>query len=227
MSRRMLSVYQYAGPLLLTPLSFVLWRNTARGDLRLTLTAWLVPIVYAYVVPGIGTNVLGLWEFDTRFRLGKFRPHHGFVFGSATSTLAWFCLPDQAIFADSRLGAFRTAFLLASVLGFWNVLYDIAAIRSGFLHVYNQPWAESRAPEAVVMDYAPWAFAGFGAIYGFGIGLAGMLPPSIPPNGKNTALFVGGIILLSLFLPVFGYVARSKRRHGHLGLRPAEKNGRR
>ena len=50
-------LYPYIAPLVLAPLTFWLWH----GD----LTAWLVPILWAYIVPAIGTNVLKVWEFDT------------------------------------------------------------------------------------------------------------------------------------------------------------------
>ena len=87
--KRTLSIYQYVAPVVLTPACIALWYREYAGDLALLATAVLVPILWAYIVPGIGTNVLRVWEFDTRLRLGRFRPHHGFVFGSATSMIAW------------------------------------------------------------------------------------------------------------------------------------------
>ena len=85
--RRTFEAYQYLGPALLTPLAAWGWWLHYDGHVALTVIALLVPIAYAYIVPGIGTNILRVWEFDTRFRLGRFRPHHGFVFGSATAML--------------------------------------------------------------------------------------------------------------------------------------------
>ena len=75
--------------------------------------------------------------------MGRFRPHHGFVFGSATSMLTWLCHfgPSETV-----LDAIRFGLVIGSVLGFWNIIYDIKAIRSGILKVYNQPWAE-RQPD--------------------------------------------------------------------------------
>ncbi len=89
--KQFFNIYQYLAPLILTPLSFWLWWRFYEGNLYLTLMAWLMPILFAYIVPGVGTNILKVWEFNTKFRLGKFRVHHGFVFGSATSLIAWFC----------------------------------------------------------------------------------------------------------------------------------------
>jgi len=100
--------YQFVVPLALFPLSYLLWLRRYDGDHALVLLALSLPVVFAYVVPGLGTNWLGLWEINTRFRLGRFRPHHGFVFGTATSLFGLVCIPQAA--AGFDLGAcLRTA----------------------------------------------------------------------------------------------------------------------
>ena len=58
MSKRVLEWYQYVAPAVLAPLSFWLWWRHYDGQIWLVLIAWLLPIVYAYVVPCVGTNVL-------------------------------------------------------------------------------------------------------------------------------------------------------------------------
>ena len=73
--------YQYAAPLIVLPLAYWLWLERMQGEHRLALLVLAIPVVYAYVVPAVGTNVLRVWEFNTRLKLGRFRPHHGFVFG--------------------------------------------------------------------------------------------------------------------------------------------------
>ncbi|MEJ2466887.1 MAG: hypothetical protein P8045_14510 [Candidatus Thiodiazotropha sp.] len=220
MSRKLLDWYQYLAPAILTPLSLWLWWQEYSGDLYLLSITWLLPILYAYIVPAIGTNVLKVWEFDTRLRLGRFRPHHGFVFGSATSMLAWFCHGDSAAGLIDVLGY---AFILASVLGFWNIVYDIRAIESGLLKVYNQPWAEGKDAATITMDYAPWFFAGFGIVFGATIGLTEWWVNS---GAINTPLFIVYFtcaLLLSMAIPVIGYRQQSWRRHGHSGCHPVEK----
>lgn len=89
-------MYQFAGPLLFTPLLAWFWTRRYPDHLAIAVMSVLVPVVYAYVIPGVGTNVLRLWESNTRFRLGRFCPHHGFVFGSATSFIALIALKDRA-----------------------------------------------------------------------------------------------------------------------------------
>jgi hypothetical protein len=221
MSKRVLEWYQYVAPAVLAPLSFWLWWRHYDGEIWLVLIAWLLPIVYAYVVPGVGTNVLKVWEFDTRFRLGRFRPHHGFVFGSATAAIAWLVHRNPV---HDILDLIQISIILASVLGFWNLIYDVKALEAKHLRVYNQPWADGQGPEAVAMDYAPWFFAGFGAVYGAGIGLAEMLANSGQFGAADFAWLFPTVLVVAIAFPVLGYRRRSFRRHGHSGCKPVERD---
>lgn len=216
--RRLLEAYQYVAPAVLTPLAAWLWWRHYEGAAGLTAIALLVPIVHAYVVPGVGTNVLKVWEFDTRLRLGRFRPHHGFVFGSATAMLGLLTVPAPA--SAAGLGdVLRRGLAMAAVLGLANWAYDVAAIRAGILKVYNQPWARGQATAAIVSDYAPWFFGGFGFVYGAGLRVAESFL-----EGASSPLraFAAGALLLAatITLPTLGYVLQSYARHGHHGCRP-------
>ena len=222
MKKHLFEWYQYLAPAILGPLSFALWWKTYAGDIWLTLMAWLIPVLYAYIVPGVGTNVLKVWEFDTRFRLGRFRPHHGFVFGSATATIAWIC---HAGVVDDLAGVVRTSLVFAAVLGFVNILYDVKALDSGILRVYNQPWADGKGSAAVARDYGPWCFAGFGLVYGAGVGIAEYLAANGGLVALNFAWLFPLILISGIVLPVWGYRRRSFRVHGHSGCRPVSKGG--
>ena len=217
--KKALTIYQYLAPLVLAPASFLLWRQEYRGDLRLVAAAWLIPVLWAYIVPGIGTNVLKVWEFNTRLRLGRFRPHHGFVFGSATAMLAWLV----HVPAHTLWDALRAAFVLCSVLAFWNLLYDIKALQAGILNVYNQPWADNQGHAAIALDYAPWFFGGFGAVYGAGMGVMEWLAARGSLDASLFAVSWVMTLLLSLTVPVAGFMIQSRRRYGHSGTRPVAK----
>jgi hypothetical protein len=216
--RRAFEAYQYVPPALLTPLAAWLWWRHYDGDVALAAIALLVPITYAYIVPGIGTNLLRVWEFDTRLRLGRFRPHHGFVFGSATAMLA---LPT--IGAPERISTMLEVLArgtaVAVVLGVLNWVYDALAIRAGFLKVYNQPWADGRDAWSIASDYAPWFFGGFGLIYASGLKLAEAALLAEPDTTRAVAVGFA-ILAATLTLPTLGYVVQSYARHGHHGCRP-------
>lgn len=213
-------LYQYIAPALLAPLSLYLWW-TEYQNVPQVLVAWLIPILWAYTVPAVGTNVCKVWEFDVRWKLGRFRPHHGFVFGSATATMAWLIHGQQA---NSVADILRFAVILCSVLGFWNVLYEIKALRVGVLKVYNQPWADGRGAEAIAFDYAPWFFGGFGAAHGISIGtLEYVVKQRGILNATESFAYVMVALILCIAVPVSGFIRYSIRTHGHAGIRPVAK----
>jgi hypothetical protein len=212
-----LRIYQYVAPALLAPLSFYLWW-VEYGNLPQVLMAWLIPVLWAYIVPAVGTNVCKVWELDVRWRLGRFRPHHGFVFGSATAMLAWLVHQDCA---RNSADVARFALILCSVLGFWNLLYDVKALRIGLLKVYNQPWADGRGEEAIALDYAPWFFGGFGAAYGAVLGgFEYLLHTQGRVGAAASALWLTAGLLVCIALPVGGFIRHSLRAHGHAGTWP-------
>jgi len=218
--KKALSIYQYVAPAILGPASFALWQSEYAGNPKLVATAWLIPVLWAYIVPGIGTNVLRVWELDTRFRLGRFRPHHGFVFGSATAMLARLVHTSRA---GDLWSIARSALVLCAVIGFVNVLYDVKALKSGILRVYNQPWADGRSETAIAMDYAPWFFGGFGAMYGGGMATMEWLDGRGVLSMSAFAMAFAAVLGLTLVVPTAGYVLQSIRRHGHWGTRPVER----
>lgn len=215
--RRIFEIYQYAAPAVLLPADALLWLRHYGGNIELAAIAVMVPVVHAYIVPGIGTNVLRVWEFDVRLRLGRFRPHHGFIFGGATALLA---LPVfWAAPARTWPDVVRAGILMAAVLGALNWWYDAAAIRAGILKVYNQPRADGQGPSAIAADYALWFFGGFGFIYGVGLKLAER-NLSTDPDRLHALVFGVSILVLTATLPTLGYIAQSYCRHGHHGCRP-------
>ena len=213
-------IYQFAAPLILLPISYWLWLGRYAGDHRMALLTLSLPVMFAYVIPGVGTNWLRLWEFNTRFRLGRFRPHHGLVFGTATSFIAYITLASPE--GHSAVSILRSGFVLGSVLAFWNWLYDIYAIKVGFIRVYTKIQADGGSAESVATDYAPVLFGTFGFCYGitvccyelllFDQGLWHLLWRS---------LFLGQLFCLAT--PVVAYVLVSFLRTGKTGLESYER----
>lgn len=205
--KRAFGLYEWLGPLLLTPLAAWLWWRVSAGDSALVALALLVPILHAYIVPGIGTNLLKVWEFDSRARVGRFRIQHGFVFGSATASLV------ALLFLVLDWGPVATALAAGTLLCAVNWAYDTLAIRHGILSVYNQPWADGASAAAVAADYVLWFFGAFGLIYGGGMRLALEGPPAF-------LSWLLGLLAATMLVPTLLYIAASRLRHGHSGCRP-------
>ena len=125
--KKFFSLYQYIVPGLFFPLGYYFWLERYQGDHALVILTLSLPVVFAYVIPGIGTNFFYLWEFNTRLRVGKFRPHHGFVFGTATSLFALMCF--QGFPTETNvMSLLRSGFIVGTILAFWNWIYDIYAV---------------------------------------------------------------------------------------------------
>jgi hypothetical protein len=215
--RRFLNLYQYLAPALLLPVSYWLWFERSRNH-RFVVLVLTVPILFAYIIPGLGTNWLKLWEIRTRWRLGKFRPHHGFVFGTAASLFALLCVEPRP--SGFGLGeALRAGFVMGSVLAFWNWLYDIAAIRAGFIVVYNQPYSQKLGPEAIATDYAPVLFGVFGLCYGTTIRAGQHYLLELGRWDLTVWLTVWGTLAV-LVLPVLAFVVSSLLKNKTTGLKP-------
>jgi hypothetical protein len=213
-------IYQYVVPLVLFPLSYWLWWTRYGYDHHLTLFALSIPIVFSYVVPALGTNWLRIWEFNTRLKIGRFRPQHGFLFGTATSLFGLLCLgyPPQSLDAWE---VFRAGFIMASVLAFWNWLYDVHAIRVGFLMVYNRAYAENRGPEAIATEYCPVFFGVFGFCYGVATRVGEYYFAELGRFDLYWPLLIVCHVVVIL-CPVIAYIALSLATSGRTGLQTYE-----
>lgn len=211
---RFFALYQYIAPAILFPLAYALFLRRYESH-AMTWFALAIPITWSYVVPAIGMNWLRIWSMRTRIRIGRIRPHHGFMFGSASSLFALLCL--DPVRDPGVLAALRAGVVLGSVIAFWNWLYDIAAIRVGFIEVFNRPWYDGQGAEAIATDYAPALFGGFGFVYGvwLRIGERWILGEGRPDLAWP---LLCGALACALVLPVALFVAQSLLLRGEIGL---------
>jgi hypothetical protein len=217
---RFFRIYQYVVPLVMFPLSYWLWSCRYDHDQRLTLFALSIPVVFSYVVPALGTNWLKIWEFNTRWKIGRFRPQHGFLFGTATSLFGLLCLAYPSPGLDGWELA-RAGFVMGSVLAFWNWLYDVHAIRVGFIMVYNRAYAENRGPEAIATEYCPVFFGTFGFCYGVAIRAGEYVFAELGRFDLYWPLLLACHVT-AIVSPVLAYIALCLATQGHTGLRSYE-----
>ena len=183
-------------PAVLTPLGAWLWWRHYDGHAALAAIALLVPIAHAYIVPGIGTNVLRVWEFDTRLR------------ARALPAAPRFRLRQRDRAADAAGDRRRRPRI--------RRLADMATQRARSRPASSAPstgsttWSRS-APASSgsttspgrtggthgrsSSDYAPWFFGGFGLIHGGGPearGRPAAAGPPIPSARVAVGLAPGG-----------------------------------
>lgn len=220
MMKKGFQIYQYLALLVLFPWAGYLWLNRYDGNQEAVLVVMLIPILYSYIVPALGTNWLKLWEFDTRFKLGRFRAYHGFVFGSATSLVTCWVLP-YSTGSFSVLEGLWAGFVLGSILAFWNWVYDLLAIKAGFIKVYNRAWSEGRSPAEISMAYAPVTFGAFGFVYGIIIHFVERVLLAPAAEYSILLVLISGV-LVAIVVSVGGYSLFSWITIGESGFRSYE-----
>ena len=210
-------VYQFAVPLVLFPYAYWLWWERLDHDHRVTLLVMFVPVVSYYIFVIVGITKFRLWEMNTRPTIRGFRPHHGFVLGTAAALLTYLCMRMVAVTETGVASVLTAAFLGASVFGFWNWWYETYAIKSGFISIYTKKIAEGASAEEAVTDYAPVLFGSMGACYAAMVRVAETL---LLTNGSNVTYWLIAVMggLAMILVPTASYLLVHRIKHGESGL---------
>ena len=210
--------YQFIAPLVFFPLAYWLWWRRFGRDHEVALLVMFVPVVAYYLLVGIGMFKYRLWRFNTSPTIAGMRPHHGFVFSTAAAIFFYVCLRMVPVDHAGIASIATSAFLGASVFGFWNWWYETYAIKSGFISLYTKKIADGATAEEAVTDYAPFFFGGMGAVYGALVKTAENL--LLPDHGTFLYWTVAVFGVLSmLFIPAAVYLVAYRIRYGESGLK--------
>ena len=192
--KQILFIYNYVYPFVGFPLLIWLWYREV--GLEVTLLVMGLPLVFGYLVPGIGTNLLKKWRFKGRWIVGDYFIHHGFIYAS-TMGLALYL----GFFPTTAQGS---AFLwgnmarTAALVGFGGWWHDLLAVRHGMIEIYNGPWQRGAVPEVIVAHYAPICFSLLGAAYA-GIVTLGQRLLSAPGGASHLGwLFLAGLMVMTM-----------------------------
>jgi hypothetical protein len=165
--RAALIALDFVLPLPLTVLAFLLWRS-AHGPLYASYVLGLA-LVWGYVGPGIGTNLLGLWRFRWPFlRVGSYYLHHGFMYAPYMATMLW--LTFGAHYGASRpgpTGGAVAAIVVANALvqGFVSTRHDVVGVRAGMIEVSCDESDRGHSAEEIVNAWGPLGFSLIGGGY--------------------------------------------------------------
>lgn len=204
-------------PIIFFPLAYLLWYNYYNGSHPLVILTLSIPILFSYIIPYLGVNIFHLWEFDIKFKMKNIRLQHGFLFGTATSILVWMSVipSNQDI---NLISICRSGFIVGSVLAFWNWLYDLYAIKSGFLKVYNIAYYKGLSANDIAADYAPIFFWIFGFSYGVSLRINEYFLIKQFSWILFWLFFFIEAILVQI-LPIVGYIVFSYIKSGSNGLK--------
>jgi len=210
-------VYQFAVPIVLFPVAYRLWLQRLDGNHAVTALIMFVPVVGYYLFVTIGILHFRLWRMNTWPTIKGFRPHHGFVIGTAAALLAYVALHLTPV--AGGLGSVLTAaFLVGSVFGFWNWWYETYAIKTGFISIYTRRVAQGASAEEAVTDYAPILFGSMGLCHGAMVKAAEVLLMPDAPGPLYWIVAVSGGLAM-IVVPTLLYLLAHWIRYGESGLR--------
>jgi hypothetical protein len=205
----------YLLPLPMTVVMYLLW-EARTGSAAFAAYTIALGLAFGYVVPGIGTNLLGLWRFTGPLRVGNYFLHHGFMYAP------WLSLTLYATWGEQGTGglvpALTTVASAGLAQGLVSSLHDVAGIKAGSIEIFTDRALAGRAPEAVVLEYGPIGFGLFGAAYAASCLYARAEVAAGAGPGRLALLVSGGVLLMGLTgLP---YVWKERRHIGAAGRTP-------
>ena len=212
------TAYQFVVPLALFPLAYWLWWQRLDQNHAVAALILFVPVIFYQLFVMIGIMGLGLWRMNTWPTIRGFRPHHGFVLGTASALLIYLTMRMTPVGAGGFAAFLTSAFLGASVFGFWNWWYETYAIKSGFISIFTKRAASGASAEEAVTDYAPVLFGSMGACYGVMVRAAEVLLTTSDDSLLYWSVaLVGGLAMI--LVPTALYEVRHRQRYGESGLR--------
>lgn len=211
--KKFYNIYQYIAFLVIFPLSSYLWylKLKSFSDMLAVIS---LPVLTAYVIPALGTNVTKLWAFNTRFKIGNFRFYHGFVLGASINIfglMLWMVSPTNGGIAQTVF----FALISGGFIGFINWIYDIYAIKTGFIVLFNKEAHDNKSAHEIAAAYAPVYFFVFGAVYGVFIKV---MQHYFENRYDGFAFVLAGMYVVALTVPTLVYAAFSYIRTGEFGV---------
>ena len=155
-----LFIVDFILPLPLTGLMIYLWFIRTH-NWPFSLFVIILPLLFGYIVPGIGTNILKLWTFKWRFmKMGNYFIHHGFMYAPYLSLSLYitFGYWEHLSIYQALTITIPNAFLQC----FLTTWHDYWAVKSGMIEINNRPFREGKSAAEIILDYGPIGYALFG-----------------------------------------------------------------
>lgn len=169
MQRKIMEYYTYFLPIPVCCLMFYLWLEKTNHDYRMSALVMLLPILYGYIVPGIGINLLKLWRFKGKMRMGGYYIHHGFMYAAHMTVCLYFSFGDISSLSPLLPSQMISIVVCSSVINAYVLwLHDIYLVKAGLVEIDSPPAKEGKSPEEIVFYYAPKGFFLLGMTYGMG-----------------------------------------------------------
>ncbi|RJX18067.1 MAG: hypothetical protein C4575_11315 [Desulforudis sp.] len=139
------------------------WRETK--SLMITSTAVGLPLLYGYVIPGIGINILQNWRFTNGVRIGGMYLHHGFMYASKMSFFGFIPLLLSIASVHDSDGYIYWVIISTTLYASTAWLQDYLSHKFGYVVFHEKRGKDSKVKENASLRYAPICFPIIGSIY--------------------------------------------------------------
>ena len=157
-------IWVYALPFPLFLAMYFAWLSWSNSR-AFALYVMLLPLVYGYVVPGIGTNILKKWRFNGPWVVGSYYAHHGFMYAANMSPLLFLSFLGSPLNVISVGVVVRIILCTAALHGYVLWIHDVFIVKLKMVEIFNPPAYQNRSPEEIVFYYAPLCFFLIGLTY--------------------------------------------------------------
>lgn len=162
LERAYLLLVDFVLPLPLTALMYYLWQQRT-GNALFAAYVLTLGVVYGYVYPGIGTNLLRLWKFNGPLRIGNFHIHHGFMYAPYLALVFYVAFaPGTPLTLEHIV---RTILCSAFIQIVISCHHNVWGVKTGMIEINNTPTKLGKSPLEIVMHYGVVGFGLIGASF--------------------------------------------------------------
>jgi len=162
MKRAWLYLIDFVLPLPMTAVMFSLWRWRT-GNAMFAAYVLALGVLFGYIFPGIGTNVLHLWKFHGPLRMGNYFLHHGFMYAPYLALVFYVAFAEGApLTAGNSIRIVLSSAFVQCVL---SCHHDWCGVSTGMIEIDSAAARAKRSPVEIVTDFGVVSFALLGASF--------------------------------------------------------------
>jgi hypothetical protein len=162
MKRAYLILVDFVLPMPMTALMYYIWRQRT-GSALFSVYVLTLGVLFGYIFPGIGTNVLHLWKFNGPLRMKNYFLHHGFMYAPYLALVFYVAFaPGTPLTWGNIIRILLCGGCLQSVL---SCHHDICGVSTGMIEIHSMPARLKLSPVEIVTDFGVIGFGLVGASF--------------------------------------------------------------
>jgi hypothetical protein len=146
----------------MTVLMFAVWRWRT-GSAIFAAYVLTLGVLFGYIFPGIGTNVLRLWKFNGPLRMGNYFVHHGFIYAPYLSLVFYVAFAEQAPLTAGNI--LRVVLCSAFIQCVLSCHHDYCGVSAGMIEIDSAAARARRSPAEIVANFGLVSFSLLGASF--------------------------------------------------------------